>query len=75
MRRRGGRFCLYGPFNLDGSFTSDSNRRFDASLKAQDPEMGIRDLEQLDELATGYGMRPLRRYAMPSNNMISVWER
>jgi hypothetical protein len=21
----GGKFCLYGPFNLDGKFTSDSN--------------------------------------------------
>ena len=73
--RRGGRFCLYGPFNLEGCFTSDSNRRFDASLKAQDPAMGIRDLGKLDELAIRYGMRPLRRYAMPSNNMISVWER
>jgi SAM-dependent methyltransferase len=73
--RRGGRFCLYGPFNLDGSFTSDSNRRFDVSLKAQDPAMGIRDLGLLDELAIRYGMRPLRRYGMPANNMISVWER
>ena len=29
-----GRFCLYGPFNRDGCFTSESNQAFDASLRA-----------------------------------------
>jgi cyclopropane fatty-acyl-phospholipid synthase-like methyltransferase len=73
--RHGGKFCLYGPFNIDGEFTSESNRRFDAALRKQDPVMGIRDLGQLDHVATGLGLRPLRRYAMPANNMIAVWER
>lgn len=40
----GGRFALYGPFNYGGEFTSDSNRQFDAMLRARDPEMGLRDL-------------------------------
>lgn len=72
--RSGGVFCLYGPFNLDGRPTSESNRRFDASLRAQGAEMGIRDLGALDELAASCGMRALRRYAMPANNMISMWK-
>jgi len=29
----GGRFCLYGPFNVDGKFTSESNARFELWLK------------------------------------------
>ena len=29
----GGVFALYGPFNYNGVFTSDSNQRFDEFLK------------------------------------------
>ena len=72
---KGGVFCLYGPFNIGGRFTSESNERFDRSLRNSDPEMGLRDLGYLDDLALASGLRPARRYAMPANNMISVWER
>jgi hypothetical protein len=32
--------AIYGPFNRDGAFSSDSNRDFDAELKARDPRSG-----------------------------------
>ena len=70
-----GTFSLYGPFNVDGEFTSDSNENFDRSLRAQDPEMGIRDLTELDALATRSGLVRVRQYAMPANNMLIVWEK
>jgi SAM-dependent methyltransferase len=69
----GGRFCLYGPFNVGGEFTSDSNARFDASLRGQNPLMGIRDLELLDELANTAGMLRNSLHAMPANNFIAAW--
>lgn len=71
----GGIFCLYGPFNLDGRFTSESNAEFDASLRQRDPAMGIRDLASLDDLAAGAGMSRLRLYAMPANNHLAVWRK
>ena len=71
----GGVFCLYGPFNLDGEFTSDSNKRFDRSLRDQDPEMGLRDLSELERLASANSLELARRYAMPANNMITVWKK
>ncbi len=40
----GGAFCLYGPFNDNGRYTSASNAQFDAMLKQRDPASGIRDL-------------------------------
>ncbi len=70
-----GLFVLYGPFRLHGRFTTDSNAAFDASLRRQSPEMGIRDLETLDELATSAGMRRKRRFAMPSNNFLVIWQK
>ena len=70
-----GIFCLYGPFNVHGRFTSESNARFDRSLRAQDPEMGIRALADLDRLADVNELKMVRRYAMPSNNMLLVFAR
>ena len=72
--RDDGLFCLYGPFNESGGFTSESNRRFDESLRAENPEMGIRDLEFIDSLANRNSMQQLRRYAMPANNQIVLWQ-
>jgi cyclopropane fatty-acyl-phospholipid synthase-like methyltransferase len=71
----GGRFCLYGPFNRSGRFTSESNERFDASLKARDPAMGIRDIEALDGLAAEGGMARVAMHEMPANNFIAVWQK
>lgn len=71
----GGIFCLYGPFNIDGKFTSDSNAAFDRSLRSENPEMGIRDLEMLDGFAGDNALNRVRRYAMPANNMIVVWQK
>ena len=69
----GGKFCLYGPFNQNGEFTSESNLQFDADLKLQDPGMGIRNLEDLDGVAEKNRLHREKLYAMPANNMIAVW--
>ena len=67
--------CVYGPFNQDGAFSSDSNRQFDAWLKARDPEAGIRDAEAVDALAAAQGLRCVEDVAMPANNRLRVWRR
>ncbi len=70
-----GVFCLYGPFNYGGTYTSPSNARFDSWLKARDPLSGIRDFESLDGLARTAGMSLLQDHAMPANNRILVWHK
>lgn len=70
-----GRFCLYGPFNYGGKFTSESNARFDQWLKARDARSGVRNFEDLDRLANAAGMRLLNDYTMPANNRTLVWVR
>jgi cyclopropane fatty-acyl-phospholipid synthase-like methyltransferase len=70
-----GVFCLYGPFNQNGTFNSPGNEKFDASLKAQDEAMGIRNLEDLDTLALANGMTQVRWYAMPANNNLVIWKK
>ena len=71
----GGLLCLYGPFNYGGAFTSESNARFDAWLKARDPVSGIRDFEALDRLAHAQGLVLERDIEMPVNNRTLVWRR
>ncbi len=67
--------AVYGPFNYGGGFTSDSNREFDANLKARDPRSGIRDFEAVNALAEAIGLRLIADIAMPANNRMLVWRR
>lgn len=69
----GGVFCQYGPFNYQSEFTSDSNRAFDQFLKDKADHMGIRDFEEVQELAFKNGMSLIEDRAMPANNRILVW--
>jgi cyclopropane fatty-acyl-phospholipid synthase-like methyltransferase len=68
-----GVFALYGPLRQAGRFNTDSNERFDASLRAQDPAMGIRDLDELDAMGIRGNLVRRRLYAMPANNHVAVW--
>lgn len=75
MLEPGGLFCLYGPFSRGGRFSTRSNEEFDASLRARNASMGIRDIDDLEELAGRNGMVLARTYAMPANNLLVVWAR
>ncbi|MDO5506448.1 MAG: DUF938 domain-containing protein [Pseudoxanthomonas suwonensis] len=65
--------AIYGPFNDAGRYTSDSNRMFDAWLKARDARSGLRDVQAVDALAAGIGMHLLDDVAMPANNRMLIW--
>ena len=67
--------CLYGPFSYGGSHTSDSNRRFDAMLRAGDPASGIRDFEAICALAERCGLLFVEDNAMPANNRLLVFRK
>ena len=66
---------VYGPFNYGGDYTSDSNREFDAWLKARDPRSGIRDFEAVDARARAIGLALVEDVEMPANNRCLVWRR
>ncbi|HQQ69567.1 MAG TPA: DUF938 domain-containing protein [Alicycliphilus sp.] len=69
----GGVLALYGPFNYGGCFTSDSNRDFDAWLRARDPASGIRHFEDIVALASEHQLALERDHAMPANNRLLVF--
>ena len=71
----GGHLIVYGPFNYAGDYTSASNARFDAMLKANDPDSGIKDFEWLQALAESAAMELLNDIEMPANNRSLIWKK
>jgi cyclopropane fatty-acyl-phospholipid synthase-like methyltransferase len=70
-----GLMVLYGPFNYNNAFTSESNARFDIWLKQRDPESGIRNFEDMEEIANASGLYLQNDYEMPANNRILCWKK
>ncbi len=66
---------VYGPFNQNGRYSSDSNAAFDQSLKSRGAHMAIRDAEAVDALATAAGFALIDDIAMPASNRCRVWRR
>ena len=68
-------FCCYGPFNVGGTYTSESNARFDVWLKEQNPLSAIRDLEAVTALASDAGIGLKEDIEMPANNKLLILEK
>jgi SAM-dependent methyltransferase len=71
----GGMLCIYGPFNRNGQYTAPSNAQFDASLKAQAPHMGLRNMEDIDALARAQQLTLVADLPLPANNNLLAWRR
>lgn len=71
----GAGFLSYGPFNINGTYTSESNARFDCWLKEQDPKSAIRDMGALESLGKKAGITLLEKVPMPANNFTLIWKK
>lgn len=66
-----GTACLYGPFLRNGLPTSAGDAAFDASLRAQDPAIGYKDLDWVRGHLTAAGLRS-ESIEMPANNLMLI---
>ena len=71
----GGILYLYGPFKQDGKHTSMSNAEFDTSLRYQNPEWGVRDLEDVITVAAAQNLVLQQIKPMPANNLSVIFKR
>jgi SAM-dependent methyltransferase len=71
----GGLLILYGPYKRDGVHTSPSNEAFDASLRARNPEWGVRDLADVTAVGKANGLTLDGIVDMPANNLVLVFKR
>jgi hypothetical protein len=65
----GGILYLYGPFKQGGEHTALSNLDFDRSLQSQNPEWGVRNLEDVLEVAENNNLHLQEIVPMPANNL------
>ena len=70
----GGGLYLYGPFRRAGVHAAPSNAAFDRSLRAQNSDWGVRDLDHVSRLAEEQSLTLETVIEMPANNL-SVWLR
>jgi hypothetical protein len=70
----GGILYLYGPFKQSGRHTAPSNAAFDESLQAQNPEWGVRDLDDVVVVAQKQHLSLIKTYAMPANNLSVIFQ-
>jgi hypothetical protein len=66
---------LYGPYRRADVPTAPSNEAFDESLKARDPEWGLRRLEEVIALAERNGLGFDCLVEMPANNLSLLFRR
>ena len=71
----GGILYLYGPFKENGAHTAPGNEAFDQNLRLRNPEWGVRDIEEVADLARTYGLDLVEQVLMPDNNLSLVFQR
>jgi len=71
----GAAVVIYGPFNFNNQYSSESNARFDQWLKLRNPRSGIRHFEDIVSLAANAGMVLMKKVAMPANNQLLVFQK
>ncbi|KAL7286359.1 hypothetical protein TKK_0019315 [Trichogramma kaykai] len=75
LLKNNGILFTYGPYAINGVLTPESNVRFDQNLKSQNPEWGVRDLEDIKKLALNNGIQLKQMIDMPANNKTLIWQK
>jgi hypothetical protein len=75
LLEQGAPLYLYGAYRRAGVETAPSNEAFDESLKARDPDWGLRDLETVVAEAekNGFGLESV--IEMPANNLSVIFRK
>jgi SAM-dependent methyltransferase len=66
---------LYGAYRQAGTATAPSNEAFDAWLRAENPEWGVRDLDDVAAAGEAHGLALDTIVAMPANNLSVVFRK
>jgi len=73
--RMGGVIYLYGPYKIDGRHTAQSNKEFDAWLRTQNAQWGVRDFADMADLAARNDFVLIETVPMPANNLSIIFKR
>ncbi|MDZ8065288.1 MAG: DUF938 domain-containing protein [Nostoc sp. DedQUE08] len=73
--KAGGILYLYGPFKQGEEHTAASNAAFDEYLRTENPEWGVRNLDDVIAVARAQNLILQQIYQMPANNLSVVFQR
>ena len=66
-----GFIAIYGPFKLNGKYTTQSNANFDGELRAAGvSEWHLKDIADLESAAAKHGLILKTRFDLPANNFL-----
>ena len=76
MLQEGGFLLIYGPFQIEGNFTTDSNKEFHETLSSAGvSEWGLKDVADLKKAAANHGLELKEQIDMPANNFSLIFGR
>ena len=71
-----GILLIYGPFQVEGQFTTETNKTFHDTLSAAGvAEWGLKDVADLQKAAAKFGMELKEKIDMPANNFSLIFGR
>ena len=70
----GGQFILYGPF-LQGQDSAQSNLDFAQNLKARNPDWGVREMQDVENLFRQHGLNLDKTIPMPRDNFLLLFSK
>jgi SAM-dependent methyltransferase len=70
----GGILYLYGPYKQNGEHTAPSNEFFDETLRSQNSEWGVRNLEDVVAAAKAENLLLSETIPMPANNLSVIFQ-
>jgi muconolactone delta-isomerase len=74
LLKDGGFLLIYGPFQHEGKFSTDSNKEFHDTLSSIGvSEWGLKDVADLKKAANDHGMELKEIIDMPSNNFSLIF--
>ena len=69
-----GFLLIYGPFQVEGQFSTDSNQEFHKTLSSAGvPEWGLKDVADLKAAAAKHGLELKEQINMPANNFSLIF--
>lgn len=76
LLKENGILLIYGPFQVEGTFTTDSNKEFHETLSSAGvSEWGLKDVADLKKAAAHHGLELKEQINMPANNFSLIFGR
>jgi cyclopropane fatty-acyl-phospholipid synthase-like methyltransferase len=75
LRGGAGAVVLYGPYREGGRHTAASNEEFERWLQSKDARFGVRNLEDVEAVASAHGFTRAHLERMPANNLLLAFRR